>query len=498
MIFQHFDFISVNNSSIVLITQIEGPFRNEHSARLRNPADFKEKPDWSPAGKFRRTAGGTIFGRTKVPATIGIIWGQLKSQSGRAAFPQSLRFPIKNWTTAQARKWLKDNKVTFILFEPAAPNARAAGQALGNPAAATDPKTWYKIENAKKDTADIYIFEEIGGFGIDAKTFTLAFKAITASIINIHINSPGGSVFEGMAIYNTINSAKDKIVNTFNEGIAASQATTILLSGDVVHMAENSMMMIHNPGAAVLGEKKDLEKTAAVLEKIKGTIANIYVAKTGIALETINKMMDDETWMNAGEALENKFIDKITNRIDAANVFELEKYNYKNIAVYNSIKHKIKPKTQEDQIMNLDELKSKHPEVYEAAFNEGKAAGVDEGKETGLTDGKTAGAKAERERIEGIESIEAEGHEDIIKENRLKPEATKDSVSTLILAAQNKKKADAKAAAGADGKETLDAAGKVKTDAPTSGDEAAENAAAKEIADGANEDMETMGQAPKK
>ncbi|NIO84658.1 MAG: hypothetical protein GTN53_29440, partial [Candidatus Aminicenantes bacterium] len=440
MIFQHYDQI-ILNSSLVLITQIEGPFPNEHSARLRNPGDFKEKPDWSRAGKFRRTAGGTIYGRIKVPATIGIIWGQLKTQSGRAAAPQSLRFPIKNWTAARARAWLKENKVTFIRFEPAEPRKENQGQGAQGDPGQEENKTWFNIVNANKETADVYIYEEIGGFGVDSKQFALQFNQIKASKINIHINSPGGSIFEGHAIYNTINNAKSKIIHTFIEGVAASMAAVVSLAGDVVHMAENALMMIHNPVAAVRGEQKDLKRIADVLEKLKGTIAKIYADKTGLPIETINKMMDDETWMNAGEALENKFIDKITDQVEAANVFDLENYNYKNLAIYNSIKHKLKSKNQnQEDVMNLEELKAKHPEVYEAAFNEGKTAGVEEGKQAGITEGTDAGAKAERERIQGIETIEAGEHAQIVKDNKFKPEATKDSVSALILEAENKKK----------------------------------------------------------
>jgi len=100
------------------------PLPNEHSARLRNPGDYKEKPDWSKKGKFRRTSDGTLYGKIKVPETIDVIWGQLKSQSGKAADPESLRFPTKGWTAAAAKKWLKDNKVKYIRFEPAQPKKK--------------------------------------------------------------------------------------------------------------------------------------------------------------------------------------------------------------------------------------------------------------------------------------------------------------------------------------------------------------------------------------
>lgn len=101
------------------------PYENEHSARLKEPSEFKEKPDWAKGGgKFRRTPDGKIYGRVKVPKTADVIWGQLKNQSGKEAAPQSIRFPTKDWTEQKAKKWLKDNKVKYIKFEPAAPKKK--------------------------------------------------------------------------------------------------------------------------------------------------------------------------------------------------------------------------------------------------------------------------------------------------------------------------------------------------------------------------------------
>ena len=90
------------------------PFENEHSARLKNPKDFEPE-------SFRRTAGGTIYGKIKVPKTIAIIWAKLKGKSKPSdpPHPQALRFPTKSWTVQKAKKWLKDNKVKYQSFEPA-------------------------------------------------------------------------------------------------------------------------------------------------------------------------------------------------------------------------------------------------------------------------------------------------------------------------------------------------------------------------------------------
>jgi len=90
------------------------PYPNEHSARLKNPSTFD--PD-----TFRRKNDGTIYGSIKVPNTIAVIWGKLKEHNKPSdnPIPQALRFPIKNWTVTEAKKWLKDNKVSYIRFEPA-------------------------------------------------------------------------------------------------------------------------------------------------------------------------------------------------------------------------------------------------------------------------------------------------------------------------------------------------------------------------------------------
>lgn len=99
----------------------EKPFPNEHSARIKSPNLFDEKT-------FRRTTGGTIYGKVKVPVTAAIVWGKLKGAAGPTdnPIPQSIRFPTKNWTAAQAKAWLKDNNVTYERFEAASKSLEGA------------------------------------------------------------------------------------------------------------------------------------------------------------------------------------------------------------------------------------------------------------------------------------------------------------------------------------------------------------------------------------
>lgn len=90
------------------------PFPNEHSARLKKPGDFD-------SDTFKRKNNGTIYGKVKVPSTISVIWAKLKGSSDPSdkPIPQALRFPVKNWTVAEAKAWLKENNVTYIMFEAA-------------------------------------------------------------------------------------------------------------------------------------------------------------------------------------------------------------------------------------------------------------------------------------------------------------------------------------------------------------------------------------------
>jgi len=284
-------------------------------------------------------------------------------------------------------------------------------------------------------------------------------------------------VFEGMAIYNTINQAKDKIVNTTIEGLAASMGSVIALAGDYISMIDNSLFMIHNPRGMVAGEKKDMEKVGEVLDKIKSQIMNIYNAKTGIPIADLEKMMDDETWLDAKEALAKGFIDNIIeeNIENIAASFDLDKFEFKNLEKYNELKNKIKPKTKnegsQDMELTLEILKAQFPEVYEAAIAEVKPAHIEEGRVAGKKEGAAEGAANERKRIQDIEGIKAEGFENVIAENKFKPEASKDSVSALIVEAQNKAKEDAAKNRKDDAAAAGDAAQKTDNSAPAGKDD---------------------------
>ena len=186
-------------------------------------------------------------------------------------------------------------------------------------------KNWYSINNKAAKAADIYIFDEIGNYGVTAKQFISDIKNLKGKPINLRINSLGGDVFDGMAMYNVIKRREAK-TTVFIEGIAASIATIIALGADKIVMAENSLFMIHNAWGGTMGDAKDMKKTAETLEKISAELTDIYSKKTGLSNKVIKGMMDEETWLNAEEAYDLGFVDVISDSIKVAAKYDVSKF----------------------------------------------------------------------------------------------------------------------------------------------------------------------------
>jgi ATP-dependent Clp endopeptidase proteolytic subunit ClpP len=163
----------------------------------------------------------------------------------------------------------------------------------------------------------IDIFDTIGfdffGEGITAKNIARALASDPETdAITVRINSPGGDVFEGHAIFNLLRGAGAP-VHVEIHGIAASMASIIALAGDTVSMADNAMFMIHNPWSIEVGDAHDMRATADMLDKIKSTLVNVYVKKTGKTKAQVSKLMDAETWLTAKEAKAEGFVDTVTD-----------------------------------------------------------------------------------------------------------------------------------------------------------------------------------------
>ena len=185
--------------------------------------------------------------------------------------------------------------------------------------------SWYKME-VKNDVADIYIYDEISWYGVSAEQFVKDLNAIEAKTIRLHLNTLGGSVFDGIAIYNALKQHK-ATVETYIEGLAASIGSVIALAGDKVYMADNAFFMIHQPWVLTVGDASELRKTADLLDKIGSVLVNTYIKASGKDEEDIKKWMDEETWFTAAEALDAGFIDEITDRVEAKAEYDLEVYD---------------------------------------------------------------------------------------------------------------------------------------------------------------------------
>lgn len=182
--------------------------------------------------------------------------------------------------------------------------------------------------------AEIELYDEIGFWGVTAKQFKDTLVRAEKDGVNeikLRINSPGGDVFDGIAMYNDLVDFKGK-VHVEIVGLAASAASLVAMAGDTISMKENAMIMIHNAWTIAIGNKADMRSTADVLEVIDSSLAKTYVSRTGLSLDEVTAMLDAETWLDADEALEKNFIDTIAddNKEDddsAKAVFDLSVYN---------------------------------------------------------------------------------------------------------------------------------------------------------------------------
>ena len=170
------------------------------------------------------------------------------------------------------------------------------------------------------------------GYDIDADWMRIALDD-SSGHIDLRINSGGGDVFEGNAMYSLLESYKAREGNSIDvyvDGIAASIASVIAMAGDNVYMSANALMMVHNPWTpAAAGGSNDLRDMASVLDKIRDTIVTVYEAKTGMDRETLGAMMDEETWFSATEAVTYGFADKLVEASEEP-VACIKAYNYVN------------------------------------------------------------------------------------------------------------------------------------------------------------------------
>jgi ATP-dependent Clp endopeptidase proteolytic subunit ClpP len=222
---------------------------------------------------------------------------------------------------------------------------------------------WYNIKNLSETSTEVIIYDEIGAWGVDSKSFIEEVKEISTDNVLLRINSPGGSVIDGLSIHDAIKRMPQKVTAQI-EGLAASIASIIALGADEVTMSENSLFMIHNVWGGETGGSKDMRKAADLMDKMGDRLVNIYVNKTGKEESEVRAWMDEETWFTANEALEAGFINSVEEPILLAAKFDINKLNYKNNTLVvdlfnNSNKKSIKQTEGQIKKLTKDNAKKK-------------------------------------------------------------------------------------------------------------------------------------------
>lgn len=223
-------------------------------------------------------------------------------------------------------------------------------------------KSVIKLEsNAENKEAKLYIYGIIGSWIDDNEDLDIKRKLnrIDADTIHVHINSPGGSAFDGVAISNMLKNHPAEIV-IHVDGWAASAASVIAMSGDKVIMPENTMMMIHRASTIDIGNASDFEKTAKDLRKIDAALSASYKKRFVGEDSELQQLLDDETFLTADEAVALGLADEVGNEIEIPELEEEEEYeeDYENLKESLVAKYKKynKPETQEPTQNSLSKL----------------------------------------------------------------------------------------------------------------------------------------------
>lgn len=174
-------------------------------------------------------------------------------------------------------------------------------------------KDWVRIENAHAEEAFVYINDEIGFWGTTASSFIDQLNGVTAPKITVFINSPGGEVWDGLAIHTALAESKAH-VTTFVTGLAASAASYIAMAGDTIKTARNAMWMLHDASGGVWGNATSMRAQADLLDKVTMNIADMYAMQTGdTAEEWFAKLENQERWYTGQEALDIGLADEMTD-----------------------------------------------------------------------------------------------------------------------------------------------------------------------------------------
>lgn len=242
---------------------------------------------------------------------------------------------------------------------------------------------------------------------VQSKKFAEDLQALSDKTkITVRINSPGGYLFTGQAIHAMLKNHKAKVVVRI-EGLAASAASIVAMSGNTIIMPSNAMMMIHNPMTIAIGNQNELRKTADDLDKMREAMIAVYTEKTGQTAEKITELLDAETWLTASDAKELGFADiieeskveaKISNGYAVINGmnFDMSKFKTLPTALF-AVTNKKEGASKVDK----EKIRNEHNEVFGEILAEGEAKG------------KQDGILAERQRIAALQALNPTNNKEI-------------------------------------------------------------------------------------
>ena len=190
----------------------------------------------------------------------------------------------------------------------------------------------FAIRAKANKTAEVLIYEDVGAGwfgGVSAKQFADDLKALgNVESIDVRINSYGGDVFDGLAIYNQLVQHKAK-VTTHIDGVAASIASVIAMAGDEILIAESGWLMIHDAWGMAVGNAAELRRQADLMDSVSEQLGKVYAARTGQPVETLRAWMAEETWLNAADAIDRKFATAQSDNLRMAAYGAPDRYKFR-------------------------------------------------------------------------------------------------------------------------------------------------------------------------
>jgi ATP-dependent Clp protease protease subunit len=209
-------------------------------------------------------------------------------------------------------------------------------------------RLWYRFTAKGETVTDLSIFDEIGAFGVSARQFIADLKQVKTPTIALSINSPGGSVFDALAIFNALRMSGKRIEVTVL-GIAASAASYIMLAGDRITMPENAMVMVHNPMGGLFGNADEHRELAAILDKVGENLQATYASRTGMTPEAVAELLSKDNFLTAAECLELGLVDEVTPALALAASFVTENLPPNVQALFKAVNGTPEPEGDDDE-----------------------------------------------------------------------------------------------------------------------------------------------------